>query len=1616
MVEQAAGGHEAPDVMDPPNHEDLLRTVAADVDDRPELRVELARAALRRVPGERLAHLDPDHLAANVNDLFDLIDRRGAEEAVVRVRSPESGPEGAHHVGTLVQIASEDRPFLLSTTLEALREHDLNTVDELHPIVGVERDDEGRLVSVGPARSATHRESLLHIELDRILDQEEADELVAELEDLIADVMAVTSDHEPMRERLADLAARLRDLHGGRTTDPVDAAAADPEADPAEVAALLEWLLDDNLVLLGMREYEPVRVDDAGALQVVDGSGLGLLADDAASGFAHPVRLDALPETVRDRLASSRLLVVSRTRRPSTVQRHAPMDDLRVFRRDGRGEITGVSRLLGLFTRKGLAAPSASTPVLRAKLAHILEREDVVPGSHDEIRLVSLFEAIPKDELFRSPTGNLHRTLVGLLHAEEHREVRTLVRVDHELSAVTVLITTPRDTWSPHLREQLEQLLGERYAADRVEVDLALGDRYAAVARFLLHVPGEIPTVPISELQNEVRRLARPWVDAATSHLVELVGGDEGERLARSFATRLPENYRQLVSPAAAVHDVMLLDRHRRGSRNLLIGVQPAGEVNGLIRIKAANRGEPLVLSAFLPILESVGLEVVEEVPYRLVGDDTTLHDFGVRLPGVDVSDRTLAGLLADAVHAAWDGHTVVDSLNRLVLCAGMPWRDVAVLRAYRRYRRQVGTMHTPEYVNDVLVAEYEATRALMTYFHARFDPAHAGDRDAPRQAVLEACDAIRSLDHDRIVRGMLHLIEATLRTNAFRDDAVADGSGIPYLSFKLDPAQVPDVPAPLPHREVFVFSPEVEGVHLRAGAVARGGLRWSDRRDDVRTEVLDLVKAQIRKNALIVPTGAKGGFVLRRDPGGREAVRETVRGAYTTFVRGLLDITDDLDGDRIVPPPQVVRRDEDDPYLVVAADRGTATFSDTANDIAARYGFWLDDAFASGGSNGYDHKELGVTAKGTWVAVRRHFRELGIDVQHDPITIAGVGDMSGDVFGNGLLRSSSVKLVAAFDHRHIFLDPDPDPEASFAERQHLFDLPGSTWADYDSSLISEGGGVFSRGEKAITLTSQVQQLLRLDVASLPPPQLLRAILSAPVDLLFAGGIGTYVKANEERDEDVGDRANDEIRIDADQVRARMIGEGANLFITQRARIQYARRGGRIDQDAVHNAAGVATSDREVNLKILLNLAVGAGRIDLDERSRLLREISDEVVEEVMSDVDSQTAALSRELNHSPEAMGAYQVLLDRLDEREEFDRDVEELPDAESLTARAEAGVGLSRPELATLLAWAKREIKEALLASEVPDDPVLAPSLPAYFPRTLTARFEDLQAHHPLRRELVATVVTNELVDRMGVTFASTLADERGADLPCVVLAWEVARQVLDADHYQGLLDELEVEQAPDRVMELHDHLRWLLSRVTATLLADPGLDDAPGLIERDRPVARTLIDALLETGSEHHRRARLAHAGWLMDDLVPEELARLLACVRDLVIVPDIAVVTAAMPDRTYVETADAFLRLGEALGIDELERLVERVDAPAGWARRQRRGLETDLRRLRRDAAAAALRHFPDREVPAAVAGLLELQRPRVLRARNMIEQVARQEAGDLDALSVATRAVAEVTRL
>jgi glutamate dehydrogenase len=1595
-------------------HQPVLDAVKELDHDRPDALLAFARATLRRLPeGQTRASAAPA-LARRLAAAFQTLDRRGAEATAIRVVRPRTDLDGRPRPTTVIEVASVDRPFLLSTVIDELERRNHTVLRTLHPILGVERDRDGTIVAIGPARDAAHRESLLHVEVDGALPTADDDELIADLDRLLADVMRATDDHDRMRERIQAVADELR--FGAWPATDTD------EAD--EVAALLDWMLDDNLILLGVREYELIDRDtDDPKIAVVPGSGMGLLADTSRSRYDPPVPLSQVDDDLRARLHDPPLLTVTRSRSLATVQRRARMEYLSLIRRHDDGTVDHEVRVLGLFTRKGLSEPARTTPVLREKLRVILEREDVVEGSYDEVALTSLFQALPKDELFQSSTDELHTTLVGLFHAEERREVRTLVRPDPRTQTVSALVAVPRDRYSPELRKRIQALLAERYEADRVDVEVALGDRREALARFLLHVDHELPEVSLVSLQREVRDLARSWNDVLDGLLegagdpastTEVVDRRASLRL-KQVGQRLPRAYQDNVSPEGAISDVLLLDRVLAGDADLLVSLR--ADSDGATRLRAAKSGSALELSSFLPIIESLGLTVVEEVPHRLEGPgpDAQLHDFGVRAARIDPDED--GPRLADAVLACWRGHLEVDALNQLVLIARLDWRDVGILRAYRRMRRQFGTAYTPEYVNETMVANPAFISALVRYIHARFDPQVAAPqrrRETARAEVEARLDELQRLDHDRILRGLLLLVDATLRTNAFRPDAVADETGEPYVAFKVDPAGIPEVPDPVPHREVFVHSPRVEGVHLRAGSVARGGLRWSDRRDDVRTEVLDLVKAQILKNAVIVPNGAKGGFVITREPDDPAELRQEVRRQYVTFVRGLLDVTDDLEDGEVAPPPDVIRHDGDDPYLVVAADRGTATYSDTANALAARYGFWLGDAFASGGSNGYDHKALGVTAKGAWLAVRRHFRELGVDVQTERTTAVGVGDMSGDVFGNGMLRSRAVALVAAFDHRHVFLDPDPDVEVAYRERERLFGLERSSWADYDRSLISEGGGVFPRESRSIPLSDQVRQLLRIDAETMTPPELIRAILRAPVDLLFAGGIGTYVKASSESHDAIADRSTRELRVDASDLRARVVGEGANLFMTQRARIEYARRGGHINQDAIDNAGGVSTSDHEVNIKILLTGAQLAGALDPADRDRLLFELTDDVVALAMRDVDQQAAALSREVDASPDRVDDYDLLMARLETDRGLDRHAEILPTTADLHERAEAGAGLTRPELATLLAWAKRDMKEALLDSDVVDVPLLERAAFEYFPGQLAARFPEQVAGHRLRRELVATVVTNDLVDRMGVSFAAGVAAQAGRSLPEVVLAYRVARDALDMDRRWSELESLEELHDAGRLLELDRDLQRLVAGTTMSLVSSPVATRADELLGPLTEVAAELISHMLELGTTDQRRGRLAHARWLMDDLVGDDLARFLACAQDLTMIPDVAMTCSLVgTDRSAVDVADAFLRLGDALGVDDLERVLRRTEVGGGWARRQLRGLATDLRRCRRDATLAALHAAPEVSEREAVDRFVTDRRDAIARGRRVVDEATDAETDRLEAIAVAVRAVRDV---
>jgi glutamate dehydrogenase len=1554
-----------------------------------------ATALLPRLRPEHLRLTDPAVVARDVADAVEFIDARPPDGPAVRVFTPERALDGASRAATVVEVDADEGAHVVASVAEEIRAQGHGVARSLHLTLGTVRTADGRLAEVVPARHAHHRELFVQVELDRVLAPDEQERLAAGVRATLEAVAVVRRDTDAMRAAVEDAAAEAA---GGETAD------------------FLRWLLDDHFVLMGTRRYVIVT-DATGAPAVQVKGGLGILAVDETSRYARPVPVDELPPHLRARVEGGELLSITKTRRPAPVLERVPMDDVSVTEVSSDGRVVGELRILGVFSARADTEPSSTTPVLRRRLARILDLEDVVPGSDDEAALTALFQAIPKDELFTTSLPELRRTLGELRAAEDRLEVRALFRRDVAAGALSVILAVPRERYSSALRQRVQDHLRQRFGAASVAADISLGDRAEAVVRF--RVAGVTSQPPLATVHDEVVGLSRTWDDEVAALLTDRHGLGPARDLVRAIVDRLPGGYRLLAPPERAIEDVealaaVLADARSAGAaEGRAVALRQDGDGTWVVLHEV---GSSLDLSTVVPVIESLGLVVEQEHSFSLTEHDhdppAWIDEFRVRTePGAPALDLADDGpRLADAVRAALDGRSEVDGMNRLVTRAALAWDDVAILRAYRQYRAQAGTPYTASTVNEALVANPAIARRLVELFALRFGPERASTPaarvDEARASVYSACDAVERLDHDRVLRGFVGLLDATVRTNRYAPAGPPAGA----LALKLGSADVPQLPRPVPYREIFVSAPDLEGVHLRAGPVARGGIRWSDRVDDYRTEILDLMQAQVRKNAVIVPTGAKGGFVLRRRPAGGDELRAEVRRCYERFIRALLSVTDDVRGDRVEPPPGVRRHDGDDPYLVVAADRGTATFSDLANTLAAERGFWLGDAFASGGSHGYDHKELGITARGAWIAVQRHFRELDVDVQTDPVTVVGIGDMSGDVFGNALLQSRAVRLVAAFDHRHVFVDPDPtDTEAAWQERRRLFEKPGSSWDDYDRARLSPGGGVWPRSAKHVPIGPEVRRRLRLadDVASLTPAELIRAVLQAPVDLLLAGGIGTFVKASDEDDDDIGDRANDELRITAEQVRARVVGEGANLALTPRARIQYARRGGHVNADAIDNSAGVDTSDHEVNAKILLRLAEEHGRLGSTagevaaERDRLLQEATDDIVADVLRNNFLQSRRLGFEARASATDLAAYAEVLARMEVDGLVDAAVDDLPDAAELATRETAGAGLTRPELSVLLSAAKRGLTAALLRDPAIDDPVLDPVLAAYFPRAWVDRFgPELLRRHRLRRELVATMVAKECVDRMGIPWALARAADHVVALSAAGMAWWIASEIAGARECWAEIDRLDAALRPEEVAEMLAAVADVVDAVADRLLADgeAALADPAGLLARDRAAARRLDAALDALGPEGRRRARARRAERLVDADVPAPLAARIARLGDLAVALEGAPVAEDL-GHDVTEVAVRQFEVRERLGLDAVAELLDRVPGRDHWTRAAVAGARADLRQL----AAVGVRR--------SLAGALP-DRATVGRARDLVRQVE-AETPTVASVSVAIRALRTV---
>ncbi|MGI9609825.1 MAG: NAD-glutamate dehydrogenase, partial [Acidimicrobiia bacterium] len=1098
--------------------------------------------------------------------------------------------------------------------------------------------------------------------------------------------------------------------------------------------------------------------------------------------------LGELPPETAIQARQPNVLNLTKANTVSTVHRSVPLDYVGIKEIDADGNVTGERRIIGLFTSTVYSGQVQEIPIVRSKVAGIMERANFQRTSHDHSRLLNLLQLFPRDELFQIDIDELETMVMAMLDLRDRRQVSMLMRRDTFGRFLSCLVYVPRDRHNTDVRLKIQETLMEVYRGRTVRFSTEISD--APLAR--LHLVIYIDPIPAEELpeleavQARLIQVTRTWDDFLRGALIETYGEDRGLELLDRYEDAFEAGYRSDVLAESAVHDIERLESLPEES--LDVSLHRPLEAGALeLRCKLFRSGQPITLSQFIPVLHDLGAVVADERPYDVVATDSDprfIYDIGLLL-GTEL-DRAGRSRFRDAVLAVWNGQVESDGLARLVVTAGLTWREVVILRGYARYMIQIGIKYSYSYLVDTLNGHHEIARRLVSLFCARFDPDRAGEtvESEEQAAVLAAIDGVDSLDADIILRSFMSLIGATTRTNHWQTDVAGDNR--PALALKLDPRSIPDLPRPIPSAEIFVYSPRTEGVHLRSGRVARGGLRWSDRMEDFRTEILGLMKAQTVKNSVIVPVGAKGGFVARQLPtsGTREEVMAEVVACYRTFVNAMLDVTDNIvEGER-TPPDRTVRHDAEDPYLVVAADKGTATFSDTANEIATKRGFWLDDAFASGGSDGYDHKALAITARGAWVSVERHFREMGIDVQTNQFSAVGVGDMSGDVFGNGMLRSPKTRLIAAFDHRHIFIDPHPHSANSFAERQRLYDLPRSSWDDYDRELISAGGGVFPRAAKSIALTPEIKIALGMkdEAESATPDDLIRAVLRAPVDLLWNGGIGTYIKASSETDLEIGDRSNDGVRIDATELRCKVIAEGGNLGVSQRGRVEFAARGGRINTDAIDNSAGVDCSDHEVNLKILLALAESEGDLTRKQRNQLLEAMADAVCSNVLDNNYSQNESLSAAQAQASGMVQVHTRVMAWLEREALLDRTVEALPSDAEMVERQDSGVGLTRPELAVLLAYTKNLLSERLAGSELVSDSACLLFLDDYFPSAVRESHQSLVADHPLRGELIATLVANHVVNRGGISMTPRLMEETSATESDIAIAHIAATLIFD------------------------------------------------------------------------------------------------------------------------------------------------------------------------------------------------------------------------------------------
>lgn len=1523
----------------------------------------------------------------------------------VRVYHPELSQHGWQSPYALIELICTDTPFLVDSIRMALERFGITAHLMLHQPIHIVRNEQGDLIKIlesGENEERQQIETAFLIEIDSQTDSSVYEKLKAELLDVVAEVKHVVADWQPMAQQLQQVILDLPEYMNGEQADNLE-----------ETLDFLNWVADHKFTLMGYRRYDLTVVGDDHHLVPNFDTSLGLLRN---VKHTEPLKLGSLSASARAAALDSSILILTKTNHLSRVHRASYIDYIGVKRFDKQGRVIGEDRFIGLYASNIYNLSVMDIPLIGAKLSRILESSGLEVGAHAHKALTHILESYPRDELIQASERELKQIGMGVLGMQERDMTRLFVRRDLFGRFFSCTVYVSKDRYNTTLRKKTQAILQHYFGSEeKVEFSTYFSEGVMARTHYLIRVKDNAMDIDVNKIQANLIEAARSWEDKFSQALTTKFGEAQGTHLLEKYGRAFGQSYTEAVMPGAAVADVekleALSDQQPLGM--LFFRAPEESQGSSRVRLKLYHRTEPIHLSDVLPMLENMGLRVIGERPYQInCGDESYwVLDFFMSYSGAPLNLEHCQQRFQEAFSQVWSHELENDGFNRLLLAGDLTGREISVLRGYAKYMRQAGASFGQRYIEDTLSRYPELAQLLFKLFELRFSLTL--NQDAAQEARLHEqlvaeLDKVANLDDDRIIRRYMEMIEATLRTNFYQ--LATDGTPKPYISFKLAPATISEIPQPVPMFEIFVYSPRVEGVHLRWGKVARGGLRWSDRREDFRTEVLGLVKAQQVKNTVIVPVGAKGGFVCKQLPSGdRAAFLKEGQDCYRLFIRALLDVTDNIIDGEVIPAKDVIRHDEDDYYLVVAADKGTASFSDIANEISAEYQHWLGDAFASGGSVGYDHKKMGITARGGWESVKRHFRELDIDCQQTDFTAVGIGDMGGDVFGNGMLRSTHTCLVGAFNHLHIFIDPTPDAAASFKERERLFTTPGSSWADFDAKLISQGGGVFERSAKSIALSPQMQQLLDTEQTSLTPTEVIRHLLMAKVDLIWNGGIGTYVKSSRESHNDVGDRANDAVRVNGADLRTRIVGEGGNLGCTQLGRIEYASQGGRINADFIDNVGGVDCSDNEVNIKILLTTLVDKGELTMKHRNQLLYDMTEDVGNIVLTNAYRQSQTISITEHSGAGALKEQQHFIQWLERQGKLDRQLEYLPSDDEFTERMTAGRGLTRPELAIVVAYAKMALKDTLNVPEITENEYIAQLLPISTPAPLVEQFGDALMSHPLRNEIIATRLANIMVNDMGFNFAMRLQEETGASIGDIAHSFMIARDVFGMDALLRNIEALDNKAPAELQLTLFTQVRRIVRRATRWLLRSRNRSQS---IEQNVAQFKPAFNALSEQLDQLVVAAEAEEIKQAINSLteqgVSQAIAEQIINLEHLTSVLDLAQI-AAEQNKDISIVATLYFHLGAELNLHWFLAQINKQKVSNRWQSLARSAFREDLALQQRRLTSVILKHCKaQNECASMLAQWLDEQEQSLNRWRHLLAEFNATPNHEFAQFSVALR--------